>query len=132
MWPSTRLSSAATAASASPTGSPASAARSSMASSSSATAAAVPARTGTPQRSANSSAIPDLPPLGARPVYGRSSSAWCASGLLQDEHVAIGIADDGLGGPWLLLRRAVELDARGGQPLVFGVEVVAGQHQPAQ
>jgi hypothetical protein len=37
--------------------------------------------------------------------------------LLQDEHVAVRVAQDGLGGPWLPLRRAVELDARGVQPL---------------
>src|SRR6266571_30625 len=59
MWPSTRLSSAATAASALATGSPARAASSSMASSSCATAPACPARTGTPQRSANDFAISD-------------------------------------------------------------------------
>ena len=54
------------------------------------------------------------------------------SGLLQDEHVAVRVAEDGLGGPWLPLRRAVELDTGGVQPLVFGVEVIAGQHEPAQ
>jgi hypothetical protein len=61
-----------------------------------------------------------------------SSPAWCASGLLQDEHVAVRVADDGLRGPWLVLRGAVELDAGSVQPLVFGVEVIAGQHEPAQ
>jgi hypothetical protein len=46
-----------------------------------------------------------------------SSRGGVRSGLLQDEHVAVRVAQDGLGGPWLPLRRAVELDARGVQPL---------------
>src|ERR1035441_7041419 len=67
MWPRTRLSSAATAASASATGSPASAARSSMASSSSATAPGLAARTGTSHRSAN--ALPISAPPADKPTY---------------------------------------------------------------
>src|SRR6185437_9764559 len=80
MWPSTRLSSAATAASASATGSPASAARSSMAESSKATASALPARTGTSQRSANALAISDLPAVNpsythVKPTHGPGAQA---------------------------------------------------------
>src|SRR5437762_9299033 len=72
MWPSTMLSSAATAASASAIGSPASAARSSMAESSKATASPLPARTGTPQRSANALAISDPPCRQSQP-YARQA-----------------------------------------------------------
>lgn len=54
------------------------------------------------------------------------------SGLLQDEHIAVRVAEDGLGSPWLPLWRAVELDTGSVQPLVFGIEVIAGQHEPAQ
>lgn len=42
--------------------------------------------------------------------------AW--SGLLEDEHVAVRVAEDGLGGPGLPLWPAVELGACGVQPLV--------------
>lgn len=48
--------------------------------------------------------------------------------MLQDEHVAVWVAEDGLGGPWLVLRGPVELDARGVQPPVFGVEVIVAAY----
>ncbi len=66
----------------------------------------------------------------ARRAGHRLRGVW--SGLLEDEHVAVRVAEDGLGGPGLPLRRAVELDTGSLQPLEFGVEVIAGKHEPAQ
>lgn len=70
--------------------------------------------------------------LGRRRMPRVSPPAGVLSGLLQDDNVAVGITDDDFGGPRLSLWRAVEVDAAGVQSLVFGVEVVAGQHEPAQ
>src|SRR4249920_356087 len=103
MWPSTRLSSVATAASASATGSPASAARSSMAESSRATASALPARTGTPQRSANALPISDPPCCQPQPcAYKASSQALRTSAQAGSSNYL-----DGLGSPQIGPARAL-------------------------